>query len=138
MVDVNAHYAVGDVLHEAGAEVHWANRRFPIGTPDDEIDRFSRNEGRIVISHDRRFLQKIQQRRFQSDLPASTGYGRILLCGREDRQPDRLREVLPLLIVIHDWAVETDHRFIVTISDTWIRFDDKPIARSIYSELQNG
>jgi hypothetical protein len=37
--------------------------------------------------------------------------------------------VLPLLEVIWQWAIATDHRFIVTVGDNWIRFDDKPIAR---------
>ncbi len=78
----------------------------------------------------------IQQRRFQFDTPASSGFGRILLCGHEPRQAERIREVLPLLELIRQWAITTDHRFIVTVGDNWIRFDDKPIARVIREEPQ--
>jgi len=131
IVDVNADDDVGRVLERAGADVLWANRHYPRETPNEVIQGFARQEGRIVVSHDRRFLQMIQQRRFQFDTPASTGYGRVLLCGRENRQPARIRETLPLLVLLRRWAIETDHRFIVTVADSWIRFDDKPIARPV-------
>ena len=49
-------------------------------------------------------------------------------------QAGRLREVLPVLVMYHQWATETDHRFMVSIGDNWIRFDDKPIARVIRGE----
>ena len=134
MVDVNTHDSVGDVFLDAGANVIWANREYDKGTPDEEIDFAAKEGGRIIVSQDRRFLQMIQQRRFQFDVPASTGYGRILLCGSEPRQANRVREILPLLEIIRNWAIATDHRFIVTAGDNWIRFDDKPIARVIRGE----
>jgi hypothetical protein len=134
MVDVNTDDSVGDVLVAAGADVQWANKEFDKGTLDEQIDRAARVAGQVIVSHDRRFLQMIQQRRFQFDLSAASGYGRILLCGHEQRQAERIREVLPLLDVIRNWAIATDHRFIVTVGDNWIRFDDKPIARVMRGE----
>jgi predicted nuclease of predicted toxin-antitoxin system len=80
IVDVNTHDAVGEVFAQSGASVVWANRLYPEGTPDETIEDFARKEGRIIVSHDRQFLKMIQQRRFQFDTPASTGFGRILLC----------------------------------------------------------
>lgn len=130
-MDVNTHDEVGAVLASAGADVIWANSHYVEETPDETIERFARDEGRIIVSHDRNFLKMIQQRRFQFDTPASSGFGRILLCGHEPRQAERIREVLPLLELIRQWAITTDHRFIVTVGDNWIRFDDKPIARVI-------
>lgn len=128
-MDVNTDGLVGSVFAEAGADVVWASKAFAQGTPDEAIDDAARQEGRIIVSHDRRFLQMIQQRRFQFDISASTGYGRILLCGHEQRQHARLREVLPVLDILRNWAIATDRRFIAAIADNWIRFDDKPIAR---------
>lgn len=130
-MDVNTHDSVGDVFAKAGADVAWANKAYDKGTPDKRIDYEARRDGRIIVSHDRRFLQMIQQRRFQFDVSASTGYGRVLLCGNESRQADRIREVLPLLDLIREWAIATGRRFIVSVGDNWIRFDDKPIARII-------
>lgn len=129
LIDANAKDEVGNVFQEAGADVVWVTRSYDEGFPDVEIDSVARNEGRIVVGHDQRFLQSIQQRMFQFNIPASSGYGRIMLCGRENRQPDRLREALPFLILCHRWAMETNHRFLVIIGDNWVRFDDKPIAR---------
>lgn len=129
VVDVNVDDGVGHFFARAGADVVWANQHYPKETPDEIIEAFARQEGRVIVSHDRQFLKMIQQRKFQFDIPASTGFGRILLCGQEQRQPTRVREVLPLLDVIRDWAISTNHRFIVSIADNWIRFDDKPIAR---------
>jgi hypothetical protein len=134
IVDVNTHDAVGDVFVESGANVIWANSHYPDETPDEFIEDFARNEGRIIVSHDRQFLKMIQQRRFQFDIPASSGFGRILLCGYEPRQAERVREVMPLLELMRGWAIASDHRFIVTVGDNWIRFDDKPIARVIRGE----
>jgi hypothetical protein len=133
IVDVNTHDAVGNVFASTGASVFWANTHYPKETPDEVIEEFARSNGLIIVSHDRRFLQMIQQRRFQFDTPASSGFGRILLCGHELRQAERIREVLPLLGVIRQWAVATDHRFIVAVGDNWIRVDDKPIARMLRS-----
>lgn len=134
IVDVNTHDAVGNVFAQFGASVIWANNHYPEETPDDFIEDFARTEGRIIVSHDRHFLKMIQQRRFQFDIPASTGFGRILLCGYEPRQAERIREVVPLLELMRDWAISTDHRFIVTVGDNWVRFDDKPIARVMRDE----
>ncbi len=50
-----------------------------------------------------------------------------MFCGRETRQPERLREVLPFSMRCHARGIETDRRFLVTIA----RFDDKPIARPV-------
>lgn len=133
-MDVNADDGVGTIFVRAGADVIWANRHYPRETPDEVIEDFARQQGRIIVSHDRQFLKMIQQRRFQFDIPASTGYGRILLCGYEPRQPERIREVLPLLGLFREWAIVTDHRFIVTVGDNWIRFDDKPIARVLRND----
>jgi hypothetical protein len=132
VVDANAKDAVGDVFLDAGADVVWVTREFDEGFPDDEIDDFARKQGRIIVGHDQRFLQSIQQRMFQFNIPATSGYGRIMLCGREERQPDRLREALPFLILCHNWAIETGRRFLATVGDNWIRFDDKPIARVVH------
>jgi Domain of unknown function (DUF5615) len=131
VVDANAKDEVGDVFLAAGADVVWVTREFDEGFPDDGIDDFARTQGRIIVGHDQRFLQSIQQRMFQFNIPATSGYGRIMLCGREDRQPDRLREALPFLILCLDWARATNHRFLITVADNWIRFDDKPIARIV-------
>lgn len=131
VVDVNTHDTVGLVLAELGADVIWANSYYAEETLDETIEVEARAEGRIIVSHDRNFLKMIQQRRFQFDTPASSGYERILLCGYEPRQADRIREVIPLLELIHRWAVDTGRRFIVTIGDNWVRFDDKPIARVV-------
>lgn len=135
IVDVNIHDAVGGVFAQSGANVIWANTYYPKETPDEIIEDFARSDGRIIVSHDRRFLQMIQQRRFQFDTPASSGFGRILLCGHELRQTERIREVLPLLETIWQWTIATNHRFIVTVGDNWIRFDDKPIARVMRGDL---
>ncbi len=134
IVDANAKNEVGDVFQEAGADVVWVTRSFDEGFPDADIDEFARNEGRIIVGHDQRFLQSVQRRMFQFDIPVTSGYGRIMLSGREERQPDRLRELLPFLALCHRWALATQHRYLVTIGDNWIRFDDKPIARVIRGE----
>lgn len=134
LVDANAKDEVGEVFLDAGADVVWVTREFDEGFPDDAIDEFARRQGRIIIGHDQRFLQSIQQRMFQFDIPATNGYGRIMLCGREERQPNRLRELLSFLILCHNWATETDRRFLISVGDNWVRFDDKPIARVIRGE----
>ncbi len=131
LIDANAKDEVGNVFLEAGADVVWVTRFFDEGFPDEAIDEFARRHGRIIIGHDQRFLKSIQQRRFQFAVPVSSGYGRIMLCGREARQPQRLRETLPFLILCHNWALETNRRFLITIADNWVRFDDKPIARAL-------
>ncbi len=135
VIDANAKDEVGNVFLEAGADVVWVTREFDEGFPDKEIDEFARKQGRIIVGHDQRFLQSIQQRMFQFNASAATGYGRIMLCGREERQPDRLRETLPFLILCHNWAIETGTRFLITVGDNWVRLDDKPIARVIRGEL---
>ncbi|TXG79780.1 MAG: hypothetical protein E6R14_10430 [Thermomicrobiales bacterium] len=129
LVDANAQYRVGTILAEANADVLWVTDVFPDGTEDDAIDQYARSEGRIVVGHDRRFLSRIQQIPYQFDIPVSTGYGRIMLMGRESAQPDRIQEVLPFLALIHRWALENDQRFLVTVSDNSIRYDDRIIAR---------
>lgn len=134
LVDANAKDEVGEVFLNAGADVVWVTKEFDEGFPDDGIDAFARRQGRIIVGHDQRFLQSIQQRMFQFDIPATSGYGRIMLCGREERQPDRLREVLSFLILCHEWAAVTSRRFLISVGDNWVRFDDKPIARVIRDE----
>lgn len=105
LVDANANDDVGNVFLEAGADVVWVTRYFDDGFPDVEIDEFAQREGRIIIGHDQRFLQSIQQRKFQFGIPVSSGYGRIMLCGRERNQPARLREAMPFLILCRQWAL---------------------------------
>ena len=129
LIDANAHYQVGTALAEIGADVLRVTQVFPDGTEDDAIDQYARSEGRIVVGHDRRFLSRIQQVPYQFVLPVSTGYGRIMLIGRESAQPDRIREALPLLTITYQWALENERRFLVTVSDNWIRYDDRIIAR---------
>lgn len=131
LIDINAHSDVARFFQDAGATVELARTVLRETALDSEIDDYARRNGCIIVSHDRRFMQLIQRRPYQRDIAASTGYGRILLSGKERSQADRLREVLPIMNIYHHWAVETDRRFIVTIADTWIRFDDQPIARSM-------
>ena len=128
-VDANAQYRVGTALADAGADVLWVTDVFPQATEDDAIDQYACSEGRIVIGHDQRFLSRIQQVPYRFELPASTGYGRIMLMGRESAQPDRIAECLPILLLIHRWALENGRRFLVTIGDNWIRYDDRVISR---------
>lgn len=129
MIDVNVHDDVERLFLNLGAVVYSAKRDIAQDAPDDVIDEFARRRGCIIVSHDRRFMQLIQRRLY--DIPASTGYGRILLCGNERRQALRLQEVLSLLVLYRTWTVDTDRRFLAAIADNWIRFDDKPIARVV-------
>lgn len=71
VVDANAKDEVGDVFLDAGADVVWVTREFDEGFPDDGIDAFARKQGRIIVGHDQRFLQSIQQRLFQFNIPAT-------------------------------------------------------------------
>jgi hypothetical protein len=134
LIDVNTHGGVNRLFREAGAHVETAWAAVHETAPDENIDDYAQRNGCIIVSHDRRFMRLIQQRLYQRDIPASTGYGRILLCGGERQQPIRLREVLPLLVLYHSWAIATNRRFLAVVGDNWVRFDDKPIARVIRDE----
>lgn len=131
LIDINTHTDVERFFQEAGAMVESARTALRDTASDSEIDDYAQRNGCIIVSHDRRFMQLIQRRLYQRDIAVSTGYGRILLSGNERSQATRLKEVLPILAAYHHWAVDTNHRFIVTIADNWIRFDDKPIARPV-------
>lgn len=131
LIDVNTHRDVGRFFRETGAFVESARVALHETAPDEKIDEFAQRNGCIIVSHDRRFMRLIQQRLYQRDISASTGYGRILLCGVERQQANRLREVLPLLVLYHNWALATNRRFLAIVGDNWVRFDDKPIARVI-------
>jgi hypothetical protein len=63
---------------------------------------------------------------FQFEEPLSSGYGRIMLSGNEVELPARMREVFPLLTLLMDQALASEQRFLVTVADTWIRYDDRP------------
>ena len=130
MVDANVDHAVGDLLNSRGHEVDFVNRLFAPGTPDDAIDAFAKADGWIIVSHDRDFLKKIQQKRFNFPDAANTGYGRIMLSGKESQQLDRVSSTLGLIEAYHAWAVETFHRLVITIGPTWIRFDVHVLERT--------
>jgi len=107
---------------------------FNDGTDDDSVDQYARLEGRIIVGHDQNFMRIIQQKLYQFNIPVSSGYGRIMLCGQESRQPERRLEVLPYLDICHRWALETNRRFSIAIGNTWIRYDDGLISRTPKSE----
>ena len=130
MVDANVDHAVGDLLDSRGHEVDFVNRLFAPGTPDDAIDAFAKADGWIIVSHDRDFLKKIQQKRFNFPDTADTGYGRIMLSGKESRQLDRVRSMLELIEKYHEWAVATFRRLVITIGPNWTRFDDQALEQT--------
>jgi hypothetical protein len=131
MIDANVDHAVGGFLRQRGHHVDFVNRMFAPGTPDDAIDAVARAEGWIIVSHDREFLRKIQQKRFSFRETAGTGYGRIMLCGRESLQLERVRATIEVIELYHRWAVTMSRRLVVTIGTNWVRFDDTVLDRQI-------
>lgn len=82
MIDANVDRALGGVLESRGYRVAFVNQEFLPGTPDADIDTVARRDGWVIISHDQRFMRRIQQPRFNFPDPVTTGYGRLMLCTR--------------------------------------------------------
>ncbi len=130
LIDANVHQGVGEVLRAHAHEVLFVNDAFFPKTPDPQIDEFARTEGWIIVSHDKEFLRKTQQPRFNFRDSIETGYGRVMLSGRESQQVERVAEVCDLVEALHGCALQTGRRFVVTIGPNWIRFDDQALNRS--------
>lgn len=128
LIDANVIEGVGSLLGDLGYDVEYVNRAFAQGTPDLDIDAFARMEGWIILSHDRRFLKLIQQPRFNFDLAVTSGYGRIMLCGPESEQRERLEQTISLIELAHDWAWTHGRRLLLSIGPNWIRYDDRSLA----------
>lgn len=131
LIDANVHQGVGEVFLARTHEVLFVNDAFLPKTPDPEIDAYARKEGWIIVSHDKEFLRKIQQPRFNFQDSIETGYGRIMLSGRESQQVERVAEVCDLVEALHGCALRIGRRFVVTIGPNWIRFDDQALNRSV-------
>ncbi len=131
MIDANVDHAVGELLADRGHDVDFVNRLFAPGTPDDTIDAFARADGWIIVSHDRDFLRKIQQKRFNFPDTAESGYGRITLTGRESQQFERVLATIDLIEAYHRWALDTGHRLVITLGPSWIRFDDQTLEQTL-------
>lgn len=97
MVDANVDEALGAMLDSRGYRVAFVNQEFLPATPDADIDMVAQQEGWIIISHDQRFMRKIQQPRFNFPDPVTTGYGRLMLCTRESQQVRRFEETIELI-----------------------------------------
>ncbi|MGI8486817.1 MAG: DUF5615 family PIN-like protein [Thermomicrobiales bacterium] len=130
MIDANVHQGVGKVFRARTHEVLFVNDAFLPKTPDPEIDAFARKEGWIIVSHDKEFLKKIQQPRFNFLDSIETGYGRIMLSGRESQQVERVDEICDLIEALYECAHHSSRRFVVTVGPNWIRFDDQALNRS--------
>lgn len=130
MIDANVDDAVGDIILARGMLVDYVNKSFLPGTPDSTIEDVAKIDGWIIISHDEKFLQKIQQPKFNFGDVAASGYGRIMLCTRESLQTKRFAEVFDSIQLLFDYACNSGKRMLVTIGVNWIRFDDKPLIRT--------
>ncbi len=130
MIDANVDDAVGDFLLTRAYNVDYINKSFLPGTPDNEIDSVARIEGWVIVSHDQRFLQKIQQPRYGFSDLARTGYGRIMLMTRESQQLSRISQAIDLIEMCHGKAVESERRLLITLGPNWIRYDDEPLSRT--------
>lgn len=130
LLDANVDDAVGDVLLGRAHTVDYVNESFLPGTPDNEIDNVARIEGWIIVSHDQRFLRRIQQPRFGFTESARSGYGRIMLMTRESLQVRRMEQSLDIIELLHSRAVETGRRLLITVGDNFIRYDDEPPLRT--------
>jgi len=130
MIDANVDHAVGAFLESRGHQVDFVNRLFAPGTPDDAIDAFAKDDGWIVVSHDRDFLKRIQQKRFNFPDTAESGYGRVMLVGKESQQLDRMDSTAALIENYYEWAMATSHRLVITIGPNWIRFDDRVLEQT--------
>ncbi len=54
----------------------------------------------------------------------------MMLCGRESDQAGRISSAASYLSTCHTWAWDNDRRFMVTIGDNWIRYDDEVLKRT--------
>lgn len=130
LIDANVVAHVGSVLYDRGHEVEYVSRAFADGTPDDDIDDFARVQGWIIVSHDRRFLSRLQQPRYNFPDPAASGYGRLMLNGNNALQVGRVTETIDLIERYHSWAIGTGKRFLACIGPNWTRFDDQPLPKT--------
>lgn len=130
LLDANVNDEVGDVLIARSFVVDYVNNSFLPKTPDGEIDTVARIEGWILISHDKKFLRKIQQPRFGFTDSASTGYGRIMLMTKESLQVRRIEQSMDIIEMIHTIAVATHRRLLLTVSDYFIQYNDEPVPRT--------
>jgi hypothetical protein len=126
LIDANVHHGVGKILFEAGHDVDYVTKSFLEGTPDDEIETFARSDGWIIVSHDKRFLTRIQQPRYNFADPANTGFGRIMLMTSPATHLVRIGECLRLIELLHTESISENKRFLLVIGDHFIRFEDKP------------
>lgn len=129
LVDANTHRNVGVALERRGHDVLYVNEVLPAGTDDDIVDQFARSDRRVIIGHDKAFLRKVQQKTFQFPDSLSTGYGRIMLIGREKAQPERMAAALPFIELCYGWTLANDPRFLMIVADHCIRYDDGMIRR---------
>lgn len=127
LIDANVSRTVGDVFADRGHDVDYVVRAFQEGTPDDAIDVFARTEGWIILSHDRRFMKRIQQPRYNFAETVASGYGRIMLCGPYVQQQVRVEQTIELIEMHLAWARINDKRFLVSVGPNWIRYDDMPL-----------
>jgi hypothetical protein len=125
LIDANVHHHVGQILLSANHDVEYVTSSFLDGTPDEEIEIWARTYGWIIVSHDRQFLRRIAQARFDFDDTAGSGFGRIMLMTSVSSQLTRVSECLPVLELLHDEAVRVGNRYLVTIGERFIRYDDK-------------
>lgn len=130
MIDANVDEAIGSLLEYRGYRVAFVNQEFLPGTPDTDIETVARRDGWIIISHDRQFMKRIQQPRFNFPDPVTTGYGRIMLSSEEARQVRRFNETIDLIELLIAHALRAGKRFVVTVGPNWIRMDDMPLVRT--------
>lgn len=129
MVDANVDEALGSLLEHRGYRVAFVNQEFLPGTPDADIDTVARRDGWIIVSHDRRFMRRIQQARFNFADPVTTGYGRIMLSNEEAQQVVRFNETIDVIEMLITYALHAGKRLVVTIGPNWVRLDDMPLVR---------
>ncbi len=127
---------VGHVFESRGHDVIYVNEALPAAADDDLVDQFARSDKRIIEGHDQRFLKRIQQQIYQFPDSVGSGYGRIMLIGREGNQPDRIRSALPFIELCHTWAHENERRFLIVVGDHFIRYDDREVRRIPPSSAQ--
>lgn len=133
MLDANVDEAVGTFLESRDHRVNFVNRSFLPGTPDSEIDAVARIDGWIIVSHDQRFLRKIQQPRFAFSDPAHSGYGRVMLMTRLSQQATRVRQCLDIIEMVYAHAMATGRRLLITVGPAFVRYDDQPAPSTLSS-----
>lgn len=129
MIDANVDTLLGEVLNSRGYRVAFVHQEFLPGTPDADIDLVARRDGWVIISHDRNFMRRIQQPRFNFADSVATGYGRVMLSTRESRQVERFEQTFDLFETLLAYALRADKRLVITIGANWVRFDDMPLIR---------